>query len=239
MQEIPEQSISAWAFDSRHIPSVVDWICPWCSQFVSFSATNWRKLSDTAFHAAAHCPRRQCKVQLFMVEVGTGGKSLAGGKLFMFPAGRVRVPLPEVLDNARLSDPLKRAYRASVEVANASNWNATVAMCRRLLEGVTKSVVPASVQGQPLAAQLKALPSHVDLAQPILELADAVRKGGNLGAHFDLDKEPDAHVATLTLELCEDLLQYLFVLPLRIADLHARVEALGSTNDADVDPSGS
>ena len=61
---------------------------------------------------------------------------------------------------------------------------------------------------------------------PLRELADAVRKGGNLGAHFDVDNEPDEQLASVMLDLCEDLLEYLFVLPKRIDDLHSRIESL-------------
>ena len=147
----------------------------------------------------------------------------------MFPAGKVRAPSADVLDHTELSEPLKNAYKSAVNVVNSREWNAAAVLCRRLLEGITKSILPPEVQKQSLAKQLAALPNHRDLGKPLLELADAIRKGGNLGAHFDLEKEPDEQVATLMLELCEDLMQYLFALPLRIEELHKKIEALGST----------
>ena len=144
----------------------------------------------------------------------------------MFPAGSVRTPLLEVLENTELSGPLKSAYTSTINVVNAKEWNAAAVMCRRLLEGIAKTALLLELQKHSLSKQLGELPKHRDLSKPILELADAVRKGGNLGAHFDLEKEPDEHVATLMLELCEDLLQYLFTLPLRIAELHSKIEGL-------------
>lgn len=151
----------------------------------------------------------------------------------MFPEGTVRVPISDVIESSELSTPLKRAYKSAVNVVNAAEWSASAVLCRRLLEGVTKAVLPEDEQKLPLAKQLLELPKHRDLAKPILELADAVRKGGNLGAHFDLEKEPDREVGTLMLELCEDLLQYLFVLPTRIQNLHERIERLGARDDHD------
>jgi len=145
----------------------------------------------------------------------------------MFPAGCERTPAPAILENSGLAAPLKRAYESAVNVLNTKEWSATAVMCRRLLEGITKSVLPTELHKQPLGKQLESLPAHRSLDKPILELADAVRRGGNLGAHFDLEKEPDEQVATLMLDLCEDLLEYLFTLPTRIDDLHKKIEELG------------
>jgi hypothetical protein len=162
------------------------------------------------------------------LNVGTGHNSLCGGKMFIFPAGLARTPTPGILENQELGDPLKRAYESAVTVLNTKQWSATAVMCRRLLEGITKSVLPPELHKQPLGKQLEALPAYRSLDKPLLELADAVRRGGNLGAHFDLEKEPDEQVATLMLDLCEDLLDYLFTLPNRIDELHRKIEALGN-----------
>jgi Domain of unknown function (DUF4145) len=229
MQLIPEDCVSAWVTDGpRCSPSLVDWMCPHCPRHVSFLATGWRKLEGPNWHGVAKCPGCHAPVQLFALHVGTGHNTLAGGKLFMYPAGRSRVPAAEVLDSTKLTSGVKSAYKSAVNVTNTREWTASAVLCRRLLEGIAKSVLPPEVQKLPLAKQLAALPDHVNLAKPVLELADTVRRGGNLGAHFDLDKEPDEQVARLMLDLCEDLLQYLFVLPQRIDDLHTKIEALGN-----------
>ena len=65
-----------------------------------------------------------------------------------------------------------------------------------------------------------------------MTIANAIRKGGNLGAHFDLEKEPDEKVAALMLELAEELLEYFFVLPERIEHLHETIERLGGKGEA-------
>jgi len=132
----------------------------------------------------------------------------------------------EVLEHVDLSDGLKNAYRSTINVVNQGEWNASAVLCRRLLEGITKAALPPEAQKGSLAKQLEELPRHKDLAQPLVDLAHAIRLGGNLGAHFDLEREPDEHVATLMLELCEDLLQYLFVLPQRIQELQTKIEKL-------------
>lgn len=228
MLQLPEAAVSAWVPDGlRSHPSVVDWICPYCTRTVSFSASAWRHLEGPNWYSPAHCPRCKNSVQFFTLNVGTGHQSLCGGKLLMFPAAQARTPTPGILENQDLGDPLKRAYESAVTVLNMKQWSAAAVMCRRLLEGITKSVLPPELHKQPLGKQLEALPTHRSLDKPLLELAHAVRKGGNLGAHFDLEKEPNEQVATLMLDLCEDLMEYLFTLPNRIDELHKKIEALG------------
>lgn len=145
----------------------------------------------------------------------------------MFPAGQARAASREILENEDLGASLKRAYESAVNVLNTKEWSATAVMCRRLLEGIAKAVLPRELHKQPLGKQLESLPAYRSLDKPLTELADVVRRGGNLGAHFELEKEPDEQVATLMLDLCEDLMEYLFTLPTRIDDLHKKIEALG------------
>lgn len=87
-----------------------------------------------------------------------------------------------------------------------------------------KKLLPDEEQNKSLAKQLEILPKYVELQKPIILLGDAIRKGGNLGAHFDLEKEPDKLTATLMLELLDDLIDYLFILPQRINELRQQIE---------------
>lgn len=232
MHPLPASAVASWVDEGpRSHPSVIGWSCPHCAHFVSFSTDSWKEINKDHWHAKASCPRCKNGVQVFTLNVGTGHKSLAGGSLYMFPPARARVPLAEIMDSSSLAEPLKRAYRSTVNVVNVKEWSATAVMCRRLLEGITKSALPPELQKDTLAKQLEALPKHVDLGKPLLELAEAVRKGGNLGAHFSLEREPTEEVATLMLELCEDLMEYLFTLPARIDDLHVKLNALSKGSE--------
>jgi hypothetical protein len=60
-----------------------------------------------------------------------------------------------------------------------------------------------------------------------------IRKGGNLGAHFDLEREPDEEVFSLMIDLFDYLIEYLFVLPSHIELLNDKIEHLKNKGSVD------
>ena len=83
------------------------------------------------------------------------------------------------------------------------------------------------LQGGPFFGRLEKLSEPVDLAKPLITLAHAIRQVGNLGAHFDLRKEPDRDTVKAQLELIEYLLEYVYTLPGMIETVNHKVDALG------------
>ena len=61
---------------------------------------------------------------------------------------------------------------------------------------------------------------------PLIHLADTLRKGGNLGAHFDLEKTPDREIATLMLDLLDFIMGYLYQLQNKSSELETRLKNL-------------
>lgn len=82
-----------------------------------------------------------------------------------------------------------------------------------------KSMLPEEKQSGSLAKLIEAVSKEANLAGPLEALSHAIRNGGNLGAHFDMEKEPDEHVARQIVELVDYLISYLYVLPRRIQAL--------------------
>jgi len=145
------------------------------------------------------------------------------GNLYIYPASQSRRSVLDSDPQSNFNEGLKNAYESAIKVYNVGEWNATAVMVRRLLEGITQDLLP-DVKNKPLAKRLQDLPDYVDLKKPILTLADALRKGGNLGAHFNLEHTPDHKIATQMMDLLDYLIEYLYILPKRIDDLHDDIE---------------
>lgn len=69
-----------------------------------------------------------------------------------------------------------------------------------------------------LANLLQQLAEEIDLAQPLRELADALREGRNIGAHFD-EIDPTPEMAEKMLDLLDVIVEYLYLLPSQINEL--------------------
>jgi hypothetical protein len=76
-----------------------------------------------------------------------------------------------------------------------------------------------------LARAIQKVQETKDLARPLTTLSHAIRQGGNLGAHFDEDREPTAELAQQMVELLEYLIEYLYTLPADIARLEESLSA--------------
>jgi hypothetical protein len=176
----------------------------------------------------SHCPACQQNVTFIYITDKKEQINKYFGHLFIYPGDEIRHPLKGIEDAENLQRGIKNAYFSTINVLNSREWNATSVLCRRVLEGITKSFIPEDLKNRTLAAQLNELPKHIDLSEPILTLADAIRKGGNLGAHFDTDKEPNDEVAGLMVDVLDYLIEYLFILPNRIKNLHDKIESISN-----------
>jgi hypothetical protein len=95
---------------------------------------------------------------------------------------------------------------------------------RRTLEGIFKYLVPEEKRGMPLAKLIEQVRDGEDLAKPLALLSTAIKDGGNLGAHFDMEREPDQELARQMVELLDYLIPYLYVLPNEIKKLERKLD---------------
>jgi hypothetical protein len=121
---------------------------------------------------------------------------------------------------------LERAYHSAITAYNVGLWDASITSCRKTLEGIVHSLDPNG--SGPLFKRLQDLFQKPDLLQPLVHLTNTLRQGGNIGAHFDLEREPDEQVARLMLDLLEYFLEYTFVLSERSKALEQKLAQLGN-----------
>ncbi|MFW6114291.1 MAG: DUF4145 domain-containing protein [bacterium] len=148
----------------------------------------------------------------------------------MFPAPNG--PRAELAGIDVVPERIKKAYRETLAVFNSGVWSATATLCRRTLEGVIGDLLGEEEEPAPLAARLKKLAEtkRAQLAEPIITLSHSLREGGNLGAHFDEEKDPDPEMATAMLDLVEYLIQYIYALPGMISTLDDKLGPPDSTS---------
>jgi len=229
LRHIPRQNFINTTIKSDYkLPVSVDSTCPHCCRKVNFSISWSHTLSYVVDFSKSHCPACQKDVTFLYLAEKNETTRRGYGQLFISPSDDTRQPLTGIEDAANLNEGLKKAYFSTINVLNAHEWTATSVLCRRVLEGITKSIVPNEDKNKTLAAQLKDLSNHIDLDKPILTLADAIRKGGNLGAHFDLEKEPSEEISKLMVDMLDYLIEYIFILPNRIQSLHDKIESLSN-----------
>ncbi|MCJ7647248.1 MAG: DUF4145 domain-containing protein [Candidatus Lokiarchaeota archaeon] len=229
MYQIPNEFISNWStINNVKVPTTVDIICPYCHRKITFTLTSWNQNIQTdIFFNSSKCPSCREVARFFVFEYNEDDKKAS--KIFLYPTPKIRFPLSGASSAKDFSKELYRVYQSSINVYNTAEWSGTAVLCRKLLEGITKTLLLEQQQSLSLYQQLKALPQNVDLAKPILTLADAIRKAGNLGAHFDLEKEPNELVATQLLDLIDYLIEYLFVLPTKIEELNNSINNLNNS----------
>ena len=233
MYALTKTHVQRWKKDGvAYVPDSVAVRCPECGSMISFANLTWTAAAQNTRICAQRCPACRKASTFFLINhTGKAGTLAPEEELYIHKQPAGREPLPEILASDEISEPIQRAYLSAINVYNSGEWAATAVLTRRLLEGLTKSLLPDH-SSLPLAKQVAKLPEVKDLSAPIITIADAIRKGGNLGAHFDLETEPDQNVAKLMVELVEELMEYFYVLPGRIQMLHDQIEKLGPTDEA-------
>lgn len=200
-------------------PKVVGARCPHCSEQVVFVLGHGRH--DDRRHCVsltASCPACAKETHFWSLHQNNGRFI----ELWAYPPTRHQQPRDF---GDLVPDPLKRSYVSTVMALASNNYVATAVCARRTLEGIFKFALPENKQNLTLADAIELVPKTKDLAEPLTALAHAIRQGGNLGAHFDSEREPTAQLAGQMVELLEYLIEYLYTLP---ADINRLEDALSA-----------
>jgi hypothetical protein len=223
LQEVQPTQMHKWLKSGgQWYPRALGLRCGHCaerSRFVIDNPNN--KFAVGGAPPAIPCPNCDKAVRLYAV--AKPRDQTARGWLFMDPHAVERERLD--ISGLHWPEPLAMAYEECVAALDAGLWTAAAGQARRTLEGVIKHLLGSNATGRMLGALLRDLPNHVPLDQPIKDAADALREGGNLASHFDLTSRPDAAVAKAMVQLLDDLIEYLFLLPENVAEVRRQLDA--------------
>ncbi len=100
-------------------------------------------------------------------------------------------------------------------------YKATVVMCRRTLEQVTKH---QKAKGKTLFDKIETLHKNGIISKPVYELVTQIRQLGNYGAHAtdDLLGDVTEEEAKIVLDVTEHLVDHTFEIPQKIKKLKAK-----------------
>lgn len=160
------------------------------------------------------CPSCQFTSRFFCL-----GASPEDAQLFIYPAPPGGRREPVQADAEQFAGRVQSAYEQAVSAFNAQQWAAAAVMCGRALEAVVKTSAPEGKRQGTLGHLLKSFPENMNANGTIAALTDAIRRGRNIAAHFDEHLDVDEHLAGLLLDLLDSVVEYVYVLPTRIAAL--------------------
>lgn len=232
MRFVPENHyLRSNEINKVYYPITVNTICPYCKRLPSFSLNFSIQGNGMLEYCRSNCPA--CTKQplfIYVLKPITNRNATAKftGDLYINPGSTIRTPLKN-FDTINFSDDrIKNNYLSALNVYNIQEWNATAIICRKVLEGITKTLTN-SEQNKTLAKQLEDLPKQMNLGQTIMSMADMLRLGGNLAAHYDTEIEPNEIMTTMMIDFLEYLIEYLFILPEKINHLKDQIN--GSINE--------
>ena len=206
-------------------PASVNCCCPSCGRAANFRFAGCKV--DTNFWLLTHqttCSGCSAKIKFIGNYAASGDDTEKHVlSLFIFSEDNSYLQAPDFSKD--ISEKLNRSFVSAVESFNSGNYPAATVMGRRTLEGLFKSLVENPTNYKNLNSLVDAAAKENDLAAPLHRLSHAVREGGNLGAHFDLDREPSAEVAKKLVELVQYLIEFLYVLPRNIETLESALDS--------------
>ena len=231
MYGIDQTSVRAWnGWNDLPYPGVMVINCPGCGELMNFRAGDptFDRMMDT-ISTKSECPSCRQIISIWAIHPKPGTREDESiekcDAVGIFPPPRQKARTAIEGSNL-LSDRLRRQYRSVLAVYNAGAYDATANQCRVTLEGIVKNLVPTAKP--PLANQLRELSTLPDLGKPLITLSHALRTGGNIGSHFDEDKETDQATAETMIDLLEYLLEYVYALPAMVDELDRKIAALGN-----------
>ena len=229
MYQLSLSTVPTWQnWQNMWIPQSIDTLCPYCGRMVNLPLKDQQHDPQrNTVSASARCPGCGRIAHFWIVEPGDGRDSSKRGcaQICVYPQPRIiREP---IVAGDKINPSLARAYQSALAAYNAGLWTACASSCRRTLEGLVKTLLGEEHTKEPLFQQLRALPEKVNLAEPLILLADNLRKGGNIASHFELDKEPDQAVAEGMIDMLDYFMEYVYVLKEKAIELEKRLDSLG------------
>lgn len=206
---------------SNTYPRTVELLCPRCFKLSILEARNWQEHGQQLVASELTCSR--CEQTVLFVQLLKGDGICQDDGLYCHPAPGGRAAMEGVAYLESLSASLARSYDSALKLYNHGEWGAAALMVRHLIAGLTVQLLGGDQRQQPLPDRLEALSRDLDLSRPLQDIAALMEPDGTLGHQFEDEASIDRVGVDLMLELVEQLVDYLVVMPGAMDDLKRRI----------------
>lgn len=202
-------------------PQVVEMICPHCLREATFNIRRWTEHAGRIAATETPCPR--CNIDVLFMNLMSTVDSPGETTLYAHPDPVGRTPMEGTHFLESLSAPLGRTYDMALKHYNQGDWGSAALLVRHLLEGLATRLLTDTYPDAPLPRQLETLTQGVDLHAPLEDIAEMLAPEGVFGKQLQDPTSIGQNAAEQMLELTEQLLSYMVVLPGAMAELKDRI----------------
>jgi hypothetical protein len=221
MRRIFAGSITSYSqFGHLKVPKSIRNICPVCKEKVEFVLKSTYQSSKHGLMTESACP--SCKHSVPFIIITSGNDTQPD--VYIYDPQSSSDPSSQILHIPKIPEELVRAYKSAVSVHLSKENSATAVLAKRVIENVLKNFLGEKTKGLTLDEQFELLPDHLNLAKPVTSLSPLMASEGVLHKMLELESEMDDEMAELIMNLLEDLIQYLFVLPGKIEMTQEQIE---------------
>ncbi|MHC0035444.1 hypothetical protein [Pseudoneobacillus sp. C159] len=219
----PGSVVSYIRYGNIKIPKSIQCECPACRKTTEFNLNANYQNRKHSLITECHCP--SCKKSAVFIIMTNDVIEEQGehADTYIYDHQASKHPINQIENLSNIPQDLIRAYRSALNVHQSRETSATAVMSKRVIESILKHFLVEKSKGQPLSKQLDILPNHVDLAKPIQSLSQLLTNDGSLSQMLELEAEMDYETTSLLMDLLENLIEYLFVLPGKIEVTHKKI----------------
>jgi hypothetical protein len=208
-------------FSTGGYPQAIELVCPHCLKEVTFAPKVWQEHGRQAAIAEVPCPC--CGENGLFIQLLDHNGVHKQQDLYVYPAVPGRESMPGVEQLRALSGPIWRTYESALKLYNHAEWGPSALTVRHLLGSLVTRLLGDDRRDLSLAGKLEALAREIELSRPLQGIAELLAPGGSFARQFENEAEIDAATAEQLLELAEQLICYLVVLPGTMAELKSRI----------------
>jgi hypothetical protein len=212
----PGSVISYIRYGNIKIPKSIQCECPGCRKLNEFLLNANYQNRKNNLVTECSCPTCKNSAVFIIMTKDIAEDQDEHADTYIYDLQASKHPINQIENLPNVPKDLIRAYRSAINVHQSRENSATAVMSKRVIESILKHFLGEKSKGQPLSKQLEILPNHLDLAKPIQSLSHLLGPESSLSRMLELDMEMDYETTSLLMDLLENLIEYLFVLPGKI-----------------------